>query len=166
MRKFNTPKSHVTEDTHANLFSSANMRNSATWLSTTPTSLRRLYDKQVLLTLCAVRVVIGVFIQTHYVADEYYQSQEIAHSIVFGVGYQYVTTPSGSAHLSYFRAQILQDVGMVACLQDSIFCASVHPCRWIFPRTNHRTRNHYIVGMYGIDRFPSLSPCRALTTQC
>ena len=41
-------------------------------------------EKTLLLALISVRVVNSLFIQTSFVPDEYWQSLEVAHNMVFG----------------------------------------------------------------------------------
>ncbi|KAK3590324.1 hypothetical protein CHS0354_008766 [Potamilus streckersoni] len=44
-------------------------------------------EKKLFLSLVSIRVVNSLFLQTHYVPDEYWQSLEVAHNMAFGYGY-------------------------------------------------------------------------------
>ena len=41
-------------------------------------------EKTLLLALISLRVINSLFIQTHFVPDEFWQSSEVAHRMVFG----------------------------------------------------------------------------------
>lgn len=44
-------------------------------------------DSKVFTILLIIRILSVFLIQTHYTADEYWQSLEIAHNLIFGYGY-------------------------------------------------------------------------------